>query len=310
MSRQGDNHFGRQQTPGPASGRMRATDAGMARGPGIVVALVTAAIVFVIGQRLFPVKSRQAPPPAPTVAVNPPPVVPPPPAAVDGGAPAAEAGTTTTEKAVDAAAAATADAARGTAAETEKAEKAEPAEPSKPATGSEGGDATADHKPSEKQDKDLAREAWRRNRPDISIIGNKTAIMVPIRGSIRGANFKVFNKPRTVLVTLPKAVSMVTMPVYNMKHPLFRKVWIDQNEAKAQPNDGTKLRFVLSPQTYDPQVEITDDFVRVTIRRPESGEGASEHTEKRAEKRSARTEKQTEPAEEAPAPAPEKESSD
>jgi len=265
--------------------------------------VVTAAIVFVIGQRLFPIKSRQAPTEAaPTVAVNPPPVIPPP-AVVDAATQSAigpaEAGTATTEKAVDASAATTPDAA------PEKAEKAAKAE--KPAADSEAGDATGDHKPSEKQDKDLAREAWRRNRPDISIIGNKTAIMVPIRGSIRGASFKVFNKPRSVLVTLPKAVSMVTLRVYNMKHPLFRKVWIDQDEANAQPDDGTKLRFVLSPQTYDPQVEITDDFVRVTIRRPESGDGASEHTEKRAEKRE-RSEKHSEPAEEAPAP--EKESSD
>ena len=34
-----------------------------------------------------------------------------------------------------------------------------------------------------------------------------------------------------------------------------------------------KLRFVLS-QSFDPQVEITDDFVRVTIRRPEPSDDA------------------------------------
>jgi hypothetical protein len=228
----------------------------------------------------------------------------PPPAVVDAGTTGGEAGASVPEKAVDAAAATVADAAR--TAKTQKAEKPETAEPSKPAADSEANEATGDRKPSDKQDKDLAREAWRRNRPDISIIGNKTAIMVPIRGSIRGASFKVFNNPRSVHVTQPKAVSMVTLRVYNMKHPLFRKVWIDQDEANAQPDDGTKLRFVLSPQTYDPQVEITDDFVRVTIRRPESSEGASDHAEKRSEradKRSERTEKHSEPAaDEAPAP--------
>src|SRR5690349_13843192 len=94
MTRQRDRHLGRPQPPGSASGRARATDAGIARGPGIVVAVVTAAIVFVIGQQLFPVKSRQAPP-APTVAVNPPPVTPPPAlvdAATQAATGAAEAG--------------------------------------------------------------------------------------------------------------------------------------------------------------------------------------------------------------------------
>ena len=94
-------------------------------------------------------------------------------------------------------------------------------------------------------------------------------MLVPIRGSIKGADFKILRKSRTVVVTLPKAVSMVTLRVYNLKHPSFKKLWIDQDEANAQPADGTKLRLILA-QTYDPQVEITDDFVRITIRRPES----------------------------------------
>ena len=92
---------------------------------------------------------------------------------------------------------------------------------------------------------------------------------MPIKGSIKGADFKIVDKRRTVVVTLPKAVSMITMKVYNLKHPSFRRLWIDQDEANAQPDDGTKLRLTMS-QTMDPQVEITDDFVRVTVRRPES----------------------------------------
>ena len=162
-----------------------------------------------------------------------------------------------------------------------------------------------DHKPLDKQrqaDKDLAREAWRRNRPDVSVSGNKTAILVPIKGSIKGADFKIIDKRRKVIVTLPKAVSMVTLRVYNLKHPSFKKVWIDQDEANAQPADGTKLRFILS-QSLDPQVEITDDFVRVTIRRPEPSDEArpekhSDHSEKRVD----HSEKRIEPSDEAAAP--------
>ena len=275
----------------------RAADAGIARGPGLAVAGVTAAIVFAIGQQLFPVRSRQEPPaPAPIVA-TPPPVVTPP--AVDASAAAAEAGTAATN---------VADAGDKTAGAEKKTEEA--AEP--PAAD----EASADHKPIDKQrqaDKDLAREAWRRNRPDISVTGNKTSVLVPIKGSIKGSDFKILKKSRTVVVTLPRAVSMVTMRVYNLKHPSFKKLWIDQDEANAQPENGTKLRLILS-QTFDPQVEITDDFVRVTIRRPEpaadapakrDSESRSDKQDERSEKHGDKAEKRSEPSEEAAPPAKE-----
>jgi len=297
---------------GGASVRERQTDAGIARGPGLAVAGVTAAIVFVIGQQLFPVKPKQqpAPPPATPTAAETPPAPPPPPpitpavdaaAAVVAAPPAAEAGAVAV-KAPDAGA--------GTA-ETEPAEKTTKAESEKPIaekadSDKPAADDAAGGKPIDKQrqaDKDLAREAWRRNRPDISVSGTKTAIMIPIKGSIKGADFKIIDKRRKVIVTLPKAVSMVTLRVYNLKHPSFKKVWIDQDEANAQPADGTKLRFILS-QSFDPQVEITDDFVRVTIRRPEPSDDARpEKRGDRAEKHGGdRAEKRSEPSDEGAAP--------
>lgn len=275
----------------------RATDAGIARGPGLAVAGVTAAIVFLIGQQLFPVRSRQEPPAPAPIVVAPPPVVTPP--AVDATVAApAEAGTTATK---------VADAGAAVAEPPDKTAVAEPP------TGEE---ASADRKPIDKQrqaDKDLAREAWRRNRPDISVTGNKTSVLVPIKGSIKGSDFKILKKSRTVVVTLPRAVSMVTMRVYTLKHPSFKKLWIDQDEANAQPENGTKLRLILS-QTFDPQVEITDDFVRVTIRRPEPAADApakkdsdsrSEKQDERSEKHGDKAEKRSEPSEEAAPPAKE-----
>ena len=279
--------------------RPRRSDAGIARGPGLLVAAVTAAIVFVIGQQLFPLKPRQVPPPVATadagagVATASP---------AEAGAaatpPAPEAGAAATPGADAGAAVATADAGRSA---TAKAAKEPAPEAVKPAAEAAEDDATtaggAERKMADKKsqaDRDLAREAWRRNRPDISVAGSKTSILVPIKGSIKGADFKILRKSRTVVVSLPRAVSMVTMRVYTFKHPSFKKLWIDQDEANAQPANGTKLRLILS-QTFDPQVEITDDFVRVTIRRPEPADAPAERTEKRSE-----------PSEEA-APAPDKE---
>ena len=266
------------------------------------MAAVTAAIVIAIGMALFPVKSHQEPPPAPPpppITQTPPPPPPPAPAA-DGAAlattPSAEAGVAATKGADAAAAAPTADAARAAA-----PEKAAEAEPAKAAEEPEASPAAKAVDKQKQADRDLAREAWRRNRPDISIVGTKTALMVPIKGSIKGADFKISDKRRLVTVTLPKAVSMVTMRVYSLKHPSFKKLWIDQDEANAQPKDGTKLRLILT-QTLDPQVEITDDFVRVTVRRPDSDDSSAEP---RAEKRSKKSaEKRPEPSEDA---APEKE---
>ena len=234
-------------------------------------------------------------------------------------APPAEAGTAAT-KAADAGAAAAA------APETEKSRRDREGGELRTGRRDEAARA-ADRKPIDKQrqaDRDLAREAWRRNRPDISVTGNKTSVLVPIKGSIKGSDFKILKKTRTVVVTLPRAVSMVTMRVYNLKHPSFKKLWIDQDEANAQPANGTKLRLILS-QTFDPQVEITEDFVRVTIRRPEpsadapakkdkDGESRSEKQDERpekhgdkAEKHGDKAEKRSEPSEET-APPPAKES--
>jgi len=274
----------RRWTSDQTTTRARQRDAGIARGPGLLVAAVTAAIVFAIGQQLFPVKPKQppAPPPAPAPVAQTPPPAP----VADATPPAAEAGTAAAKGADAGAAVAAAPEKKEEAVEPEKAETEKPA-----AEDADGG------RPIDKQrqaDKDLAREAWRRNRPDISVSGTKTSIMVPIKGSIKGADFKIIDKKRKVIVTLPKAVSMVTMRFYSLKHPSFKKVWIDQDEANAQPADGTKLRFILS-DSFDPQVEITDDFVRVTIRRPEpsSDEPRPEKRRERAEKRS---EKQAEPS--------------
>jgi hypothetical protein len=291
----------RSRPDGRLPARARKTDAGIARGAGLAVAGLTAAIVIGIGLALFPVR-RQEPQPAPPVAAPTPPA--PPPSVADAAAvaatPSAEAGSAAPKAADAGSRAAAADAARTAA--PDKVAAAEP-EPAKPA-GEPEPPLSAAAKAVDKQkqaDRDLAREAWRRNRPDISIVGLKTSLLVPIKGSIKGADFKISDKRRLVTVTLPKAVSMVTMRVYNLKHPSFKKLWIDQDEANAQAENGTKLRLILS-QTLDPHVEITDDFVRVTIRRPDSDDSPAEP---RAEKRSKKAaEKRPEPAEE---PAPEKE---
>ena len=243
---------------------------------------MTAAIVFVIGMQVWPVKPKQVEPqpaPAPAAPAEPP-------AAADAGSAAADAA-----GAADAGAgvvATGADAGRpGTAEKDPAADKTPLGEPTDDAAA-----VSPERKLADKQkqaDRDLAREAWRRNRPDISVIGNKTSVLVPIRGSIKGADFKILQKSRTVVVTLPKAVSMVTLRVYNLKHPSFKKLWIDQDEANAQPADGTKLRLILARRTIrrsrSPMTSFASRFAAPNPPRKRPPEKRGEkRSESRAEK--------------------------
>src|SRR5215471_12917385 len=99
MKRHRGSQFGRGRPYGPGLNRARAprlSDAGIARGPGLLVAFVTAAIVFGIGYQLFPVRPKQVPPAPPAAPVTQQPTPPP---VVDAGgiatAPAADAGSVT-----------------------------------------------------------------------------------------------------------------------------------------------------------------------------------------------------------------------
>ena len=229
----------------------RHPSSGVARPAGVVLALATAAAIFGIGMLVLP---PTEPPPLPAAPPPPPPApppAPPPPAPVaptpDAAAAPSEAAPPAPDAKLDAPAA-----------------EAKPAPVSSPTPAPE---VKAEAKPvatrEKGPDKDVARDAWRKNLPDISAEPGRAAMLIPIKGSIEGATYHVTVKPKSVLVVLPKGESMITMPFYSVKHDGFRQLWI-----KKEDETGTTLRIVLG-EASDPQVEISgDDFVRVTIRRP------------------------------------------
>jgi hypothetical protein len=120
-------------------------------------------------------------------------------------------------------------------------------------------------------DKELAREAWRKNAPDISAEAGKATMLIPIKGSIEGATYHVTAKPKSVLITLPKGESMITMPFYNLRREGYRQVWVKKDDGTGV----TTIRIVLGDAS-DPQVEIKEDFVRVVVRRPSAAAPAAE----------------------------------
>jgi hypothetical protein len=243
---------------------------GAIRPAGLAVAIVTAGAVFGLGVLILPSISPEAPPvPAAAPPPAPPPPPPPPPVAVADAAAAPDA--------------AKADAAKADAAPVEVSPQQKPApkpaaaevpapqaavEKAKPAADVAKAEASGTHEKG--ADKDVARDAWRKNLPDISPEPGKSSILIPIKGSIDGSTYHVTAKPKSVLISLPKGESMITMPFYNIRHDGFRQLWIKKDDQTG----ATTIRVVLGEAT-DPQVEIKDEFVRVTVRRPDEAPAAA-----------------------------------
>jgi hypothetical protein len=280
----------------------RAAEAGIGRPGGLLVAAITAALVFGLGRQLWP----RHQPEAPTAAAPPPtPATPPPPApTLSDAAPSPRSDRALPTSGTDAAAtdarpdvdASAGDSRRASpeadaavpraAAEAQKPAKVAPA--AAPAADAPAAETAPTRKAPEGDkeehpaDKDLARQAWRSNRPDVSTDGSKSSILIPLKGSIAGAGFHVTNKPHAVIVTLPQAASLITMRVYRVNRDGFRLLWINQAEKDADPKDGSSLKLGLGDWS-DPLVEIKDDFVRVTVHRlGPSTPAAADHATKAA----------------------------
>jgi hypothetical protein len=245
------------------------------------VSLATGFVVFAIGASLFPVSRPLPPPPRPPVFVAPTPPPPPPPAvdaqpaeekAGDADGQAAKAVDKTGDKAGDkaadkteapaAAAKVVADAAAETEKPTEASNASDAGEPSGPDAGNESDpDCTM-------ADKDIAREAWRRNWPTLCRVGDtgKAFILIPIKGSIEKANGDLKRKPvREARVTLPEAESQLTLKLYKLRRMGFKDLKIGPPE----DGPGVRLRVRLLPGAGDPIFEIKDGYAKITVAMPE-----------------------------------------
>ncbi len=238
----------------------RHPQAGLARAGGLFVAAVVAAATFGIGLQLVPKRAAEAPRPAwPTAdasagrardgATTPP---------HDGAADAADARPTS-----DGASDLVADGAGGEARPSAGPDAAA-VPPGKEVAAPKPGD------PERPTDKDIAREAWRHNVPDVRVEDVRASLLVPLKGSSEGATFHITNRPHAVIVKLPKAAALITMKLYRLKKHGFKQLWIYQNETDAKPEDGTVLKVIVT-DPGPPEVEIRDDFVRITIRDPAAG---------------------------------------
>jgi hypothetical protein len=117
-------------------------------------------------------------------------------------------------------------------------------------------------------DKDVAREAWRRNWPTLCRVGDtgKASILIPIKGSIEKAIGDLKRKPvREARVTLPEAESQLTLKLYKLRRMGFKDLKIGPPE----DGPGVRLRVRLLPGAGDPIFEIKDGYAKITVAMPD-----------------------------------------
>lgn len=115
-------------------------------------------------------------------------------------------------------------------------------------------------------EKDMAREAWRKNQPAICAVSAKKAFMlIPIKGSIEGETHQLHRKPvREARVILPAgSESLLTMKQYKVKRLGFKELRVNATE-----QGGTRLRIKLQAGAGDPVFDVKDGYAKITVATP------------------------------------------
>jgi hypothetical protein len=116
-------------------------------------------------------------------------------------------------------------------------------------------------------DKDMAREAWRRNWPALCSIapGGKASLLIPVKGSLDGEVHEIRRRPsREARIVLPRDSELrLTLKQYKMNRLGFKDLRITKTD------DGRiRLRLKLLPGGGDPTFEVKDGYVKITIAAP------------------------------------------
>lgn len=115
-------------------------------------------------------------------------------------------------------------------------------------------------------EKEMAREAWRRNWPTVCPIASsgKAFILIPIKGSIEGETHELRRRPdREARVTLPAgSESQLTLKQYKVKRLGFKELRVSQD------GSGATLRVKLLPGAGDPVFEVKDGYAKITVATP------------------------------------------
>jgi hypothetical protein len=114
-------------------------------------------------------------------------------------------------------------------------------------------------------EKDMAREAWRRNWPTVCAVGDRAFVLIPIKGTTQGEVHELRHHPnREARVTLPAtSESQLSMKQYKINRLGFKDLRINPMDA-----GGTRFRLKLDPEGGDPSFEVKDGYAKITIAPP------------------------------------------
>ncbi|HEY4186971.1 MAG TPA: hypothetical protein VGP07_17980 [Polyangia bacterium] len=116
-------------------------------------------------------------------------------------------------------------------------------------------------------EKDMSREAWRRNWPTTCLVGDtgKAFILIPIKGSIENGTWELRRKPvREARINLPQAESQLTLKLYKLKRMGFKDLKIGGMD----DGNGTRFRVRLQNGAGDPVFDVKDGYAKITVAIP------------------------------------------
>jgi hypothetical protein len=114
-------------------------------------------------------------------------------------------------------------------------------------------------------DKDIAREAWRRNSPTLckGTDGDRVSLFIPLKGTLDGETHELRQASREVRINLPAGESLLTLRQYKVRRSGFK-------DLRILPTDsgGTRLRLKLQSGTGEPSFDMKDGYAKITITSP------------------------------------------
>jgi hypothetical protein len=120
-------------------------------------------------------------------------------------------------------------------------------------------------------DKDIARDAWRRNSPTLckGTDGDRVSLFIPLKGTLDGETHELRQASHEVRINLPAGESLLTLRQYKVRRSGFK-------DLRILPTDsgGTRLRLKLQSGTGEPSFDMKDGYAKITITAPRSAAAA------------------------------------
>jgi hypothetical protein len=114
-------------------------------------------------------------------------------------------------------------------------------------------------------DKDIAREAWRRNSPTLckGTDSDRVSLFIPLKGTLDGETHELRQASHEVRINLPAGESLLTLRQYKVRRSGFK-------DLRILPTDsgGTRLRLKLQSGAGEPSFDMKDGYAKITITSP------------------------------------------